>query len=429
MITVRVIGQQATIISKDDLVSGAVNFIPVSVSFDSSWNGLTRYCQFTKDDKSVDVMITTSTPLYFPHEVLTGDNGYVYLKFWGATLDEDGIVTVKKATANPLGCYMVASKIVFPADVLNPPTPDVYSQVVFIMDKQKVDALAAQAAQRAAEIASSNAEQDRNDVAAIKEEIIDYASEVEANAQAVSEDRSAVNTALLGFAETTLPDAIQAVEDKADIEIAHVGQAGDTQVQAVNAAGAEQIGLATEQADRAEGEADKSTSQASKSESYAVGGTGTRPGEDTDNSKHYSGISLQAMTDFLAMLGKDIATLTDGKLTPSQIPALSINDVFPVASEAELLTLTAERGDCGIIVVDNVVTDSYILAADDPAQLENWKKLGVSYVANAGHASTADNAVNADKINNKRIVGMTQSQYDIAALDDDTFYIVTPDGV
>lgn len=183
----------------------------------------------------------------------------------------------------------------------------------------------------------------------------------------------------------------------------------------------------TEDADRSEAKADLSTTQATKSESYAVGGTGSREGENEDNSKHYSGVSLQAMTDFLAMLGKDIATLTDGKLTPSQIPALSINDVFDVASEAELLTLTAERGDCALVIADDVVTDSYILAADDPTEMSNWKKLGVSYVANAGHSVTADNATNADKINNKRIVSMTQAQYDIAALDDDTYYYVDPE--
>lgn len=73
---------------------------------------------------------------------------------------------------------------------------------------------------------------------------------------ATGADRLAVNAALTGFAETTLPNAIQAVEDKADTEIARVGQASDTQIQAVNAAGAEQIGLATAQADRAESEAD-----------------------------------------------------------------------------------------------------------------------------------------------------------------------------
>jgi hypothetical protein len=40
--------------------------------------------------------------------------------------------------------------------------------------------------------------------------------------------------------------------------------------------------------------AEASTVQASKSESYSIGGTGTRPGEDEDNSKHYSEVAQSA---------------------------------------------------------------------------------------------------------------------------------------
>jgi hypothetical protein len=135
----------------------------------------------------------------------------------------------------------------------------------------------------------------------------------------------------------------------------------------------------------------------------------------------------QVLADLLAMIGSDIATLTGGKLTPSQIPDLSINEVLTILDESELVTLNAQRGDCAIVVPDDVVTESFILAADDPTVLANWKKLGVSYVAESGHSVNADEAVNATKINNKRLVAMTQSQYDAAVLDPDTIYVVTPD--
>ena len=140
-------------------------------------------------------------------------------------------------------------------------------------------------------------------------------------------------------------------------------------------------------------------------------------------------VAEQAMTDLLAMMGEDIATLTDGKLTPSQIPPLSINDVFEVESAEDMLALVAERGDVALVLLDDNIHDSYMLADDDPAQLANWKKLGVSYVANAGHAVTAENAENADKINNKRLVSMTESQYESAVKDPDTYYAVVPDEV
>ena len=134
--------------------------------------------------------------------------------------------------------------------------------------------------------------------------------------------------------------------------------------------------------------------------------------------------ATQAMADLLAMLGSDIATLTNGKLTPSQIPALSINDVFSVIDIDAMVLLTAQRGDVALIIPDDVVTDSYMLSADDPAVLANWKKLGVSYVANAGHAQTADTATDSTMINGHRVVYMTQAQYDVAVKDPDTVYMV-----
>lgn len=140
--------------------------------------------------------------------------------------------------------------------------------------------------------------------------------------------------------------------------------------------------------------------------------------------EEYKGIVQQAMTDYLAMIGVDIATLTDGKLTPSQIPNISINDTFNVADVSEIVELVAERGDVAIVVAEDVVTDSYILATDDPTDMSNWKKLGVSWVANAGHAETATSAENSDMINNHRLITMTQEQYDLAVLEPETIYLV-----
>ncbi|HCW79839.1 MAG TPA: hypothetical protein DG942_01895 [Ruminococcaceae bacterium] len=87
-------------------------------------------------------------------------------------------------------------------------------------------------------------------------------------------------------------------------------------------------------------------------------------------------VSAQALSDLLAALGVRVATLgQDGKLTPSQIPALSINDVFSVPNTTAMLALTAHRGDCALIVAsDGTVSDSYLLAVDDPTKIANWKK-------------------------------------------------------
>lgn len=133
----------------------------------------------------------------------------------------------------------------------------------------------------------------------------------------------------------------------------------------------------------------------------------------------------QALADLLAMLGADVATLTGGKLTPSQIPAIAVNNTFPVANTDAMLLLTAQTGDVAVIVVNSVVTDSYILVSDDPTVLANWVKLGVSYVAEAGNAQTSVNAENANMINNHRVVVMTQAEYDLAVKDADTVYLVS----
>lgn len=144
-----------------------------------------------------------------------------------------------------------------------------------------------------------------------------------------------------------------------------------------------------------------------------------------DNSEESETTATQAMSDLLAMMGSDIATLTGGKLTPSQIPALSINDTFTVANTTEMLALTAQRGDVALIIPDDIVTDSYILADDDATILTNWKKLGVSYVANAGHAVTADTATDSTMINGHRLVTMTQAQFDVAVKETETLYLVS----
>lgn len=136
--------------------------------------------------------------------------------------------------------------------------------------------------------------------------------------------------------------------------------------------------------------------------------------------------AVQAMTDLLAMLGEDIATLTGGKLTPSQIPTIAITDTFVVATEEAMLALDCETGDICIRTDEN---KTYILQGTDPSILSDWQQLKTptNYADEAGHAATSDNAENANKINNKRLVAMTESQYDVAAKDPDTLYVVVPD--
>ena len=133
----------------------------------------------------------------------------------------------------------------------------------------------------------------------------------------------------------------------------------------------------------------------------------------------------QAMSDYLSMLGEDVATLgADGKLSANQIPALAINDTHVVHSKEEIVALVAERGDVAILVHDENVSDAYILTVDEPSVLDNWIKLGVSYVAKAGHAETATIAVDSQRINGHRVVALSEEEYNLGAKDPETVYLV-----
>ncbi len=135
--------------------------------------------------------------------------------------------------------------------------------------------------------------------------------------------------------------------------------------------------------------------------------------------------AASALSQTMEAIGTTICPLdTEGKIPAANLPALSINDTFTVANTTAMLLLTAQRGDCAIIVPDDVVTDTYMLAGDDPTVLSNWKKLGVSYVAEAGHATTADTATNADKIDGYHLLTMTQAEYAAAVIDATTVYLV-----
>lgn len=68
-----------------------------------------------------------------------------------------------------------------------------------------------------------------------------------------------------------------------------------------------------------------------------------------------------------------IATLgADGKIPSAQVPSIALVDVFPVASEAEMLALTAEQGDMAIRTDTSQV---FILSASPATTIENWIEL------------------------------------------------------
>jgi hypothetical protein len=60
---------------------------------------------------------------------------------------------------------------------------------------------------------------------------------------------------------------------------------------------------------------------------------------------------------------------SDGKMPTTQLPALAISDTFPVASQAAMLALTAQRGD---IAIRSDITQTFMLTSDSPSTLADW---------------------------------------------------------
>jgi hypothetical protein len=65
------------------------------------------------------------------------------------------------------------------------------------------------------------------------------------------------------------------------------------------------------------------------------------------------------------------ADLVAGKVPTSQLPALAINEVFPVASQSAMLALTAQRGDIARRT-DFTPNHLFLLTSDSPGTLADW---------------------------------------------------------
>lgn len=82
-----------------------------------------------------------------------------------------------------------------------------------------------------------------------------------------------------------------------------------------------------------------------------------------------NGLGSAALVDTGAAAGNVPVLGSDGKLVDSVIPALAIGETTVVTSEAEMLALTAQKGD---IAVRSDVSKTFILGGDDPKALDSW---------------------------------------------------------
>lgn len=143
-----------------------------------------------------------------------------------------------------------------------------------------------------------------------------------------------------------------------------------------------------------------------------------------ENAKASETVATQSMTDLLAMMGSDIATLdSSGKIPVGQIPPIALTHTYTVGSETEMQALTAEDGDFCRIVIDGVVDGTYAYVVSD--NTGEWIPCNQNKCAEADHALAADTATDATKINGHRIVVFdTMTDFNNAVKSDGVLYLV-----
>ncbi|MCQ2183291.1 MAG: hypothetical protein MJY89_07830 [Bacteroidales bacterium] len=139
--------------------------------------------------------------------------------------------------------------------------------------------------------------------------------------------------------------------------------------------------------------------------------------ESASNSEE---IATQAMTDLLAMMGTDIATLVGGKIPVEQIPSIATTEIYTVETEAQRDALTVQNGDICIVTYNDASKSKSFVYNN------GWVYLAspTDYASRAGHADTAGTAESANKINGHRLVEMEYSEFITAVKDANTYYIV-----
>ena len=86
-----------------------------------------------------------------------------------------------------------------------------------------------------------------------------------------------------------------------------------------------------------------------------------------------SGLGTAATKDVGVASGNVPILGVGGKLSTSVMPSLALTDVFVVASQAEMLALSAaEQGD---VAIRSDLNRSFILSGGSPGTLANWKEL------------------------------------------------------
>ena len=422
-----------TITDPVDLTTGQVNYTDCLFTFDAAWEGMAKTAVFyTNKTSRKSLLIAPDGTCTVPWEDLL-QTGILYIGVFGI---KDAVVLSTNFAVLRVkqGTYVIG-------EVPPPPTLDVYVQIMaeftnvraFVTDKADIaTSKAAEAsASGAAALVSENAAKVSEDNAAASEGNASSsaaAALASKNAAALSQTNAAASAASASASEESA--GLSAAAASAS-EIA-AGTSATVALNSKNAAKASEDAAQVSQVNAALSEAAAEASEIAAAGSAAAASTSAGNALSSQIAAASSeSAALQAMTDYLAMIGVDIATLVGGKVPMSQIPATATQEIYTITSVEEITTLVAQRGDLAELIqtVDGepTIVKSYQLLGDgDPTIASNWVVWGTSYAVQAGNASTATNAENSTMINGHRLVTMNQAQYDIAAIVVDTLYAVFP---
>lgn len=163
-----------------------------------------------------------------------------------------------------------------------------------------------------------------------------------------------------------------------------------------------------------------STTDKTKLDGVASGATAnSTDAQLRDRGTHTGTQAISTVTGLQTALNGKADLLANGKVDPSQLPAIAINDVFTVGSLGAMLALTAERGD---IAIRTDEAKSYVLKADDPAVADNW----VHLQSPSGGVASVNGQVGVVTITAAGLGAATQSALDAHLTDTDNPHDVTP---
>lgn len=304
--------------------SGSAGAVTLRMTFDSAWDGTSKTVYFTDalGENSVkvllglDALVTDNTyDVPVPGEAMT-QPGQATVTVVGES--EGRVITTQAARFRVLDAAIPPS-----AGNSQPNTPDEAAQLqaqidaleeIFVTNRQQAQDAAQQAADSAdqavaaaasigdavqrAEAAAGSAQQDASAAQQAEEQAKTAGDAASASAASAAKDAAK--------AEQAAADALASKESAsgsaqtAESASAQSVQSAQQAAQAASSASADASGAhdsavsAKESAAVAQAGAQQADSAAKTAQSWAVGGTGTRPGEDADNAKYWAAQAAKA---------------------------------------------------------------------------------------------------------------------------------------